>query len=267
MSLFHCHFFSKVLQTPTELTVCLPSPPDYVCKDTPIDQLYAPVQDRLPVLTLLHGLSGDCTSWLRESSVERYAAEAGVALVMPSAQNSFYSDLSPAGPYFTYIAEEVPRFCRASFGLSPRREQNFIAGLSMGGYGAAKLALTLPERYAAFASLSGALDAAALAGQWKGDPAFAQVAAAFGDLDSVAGSEHDLYALARGLAESDAPLPAAYLCCGTEDFLYPYTPAFADFLGALGFDVTEEEGPGVHDWAFWDEFIQKVLAWLPLPRL
>ena len=109
-------------------------------------------------LYLLHGLTDDCTGWTRYTAVERYARERGLAVVLPEVQRSFYTDMAYGLPYFTYVSEELPAVCRRMFGLGAAREQNYIFGLSMGGYGAMKCALTYPDRYAGAASFSGVCD-------------------------------------------------------------------------------------------------------------
>src|SRR5438105_15742137 len=91
---------------------------------------------QFPVLWLLHGLSDDHTIWLRRTSIERYAAEKNLAVVMPAAGRSYYQDMANGARYWTFLTEELPAMCRAWFPLSSRREENFAAGLSMGGYGA-----------------------------------------------------------------------------------------------------------------------------------
>src|SRR5690349_16517678 len=111
-----------------------------------------------PVLYLLHGLTDDHTAWHRYTSVARYAEAAGLAVVMPSAFHSFYADEVHGHAYWTFVSEELPAIVRSFFRVSDAPEDTFVAGLSMGGYGALKLALTHPDRYAAAASLSGALD-------------------------------------------------------------------------------------------------------------
>jgi S-formylglutathione hydrolase FrmB len=111
-----------------------------------------------PVLWLLHGLSDDHTIWLRRTSIERYAAARNLAVVMPAAGRSFYQDMVGGPAYWTFLTEELPALCRNWFPISGEREDNFVAGLSMGGYGALRMALACPGRYAAAASLSGALD-------------------------------------------------------------------------------------------------------------
>ena len=110
------------------------------------------------VVYLLHGLSDNCTGWTRYTSCERYARERNVALVLPEVQRSFYIDGVYGLNYFTYVAQELPQACRRMFGLSDKRENNYIMGLSMGGYGALKCALTYPRNYAGCGSFSGVAD-------------------------------------------------------------------------------------------------------------
>ena len=126
-----------------------------------------------------------------------------------------------------------------------------------------KLGLTLPEQYAAAASLSGALDLVGIAKRRKGQGMDDEFRAVFGNARSLKGSEHDIYALAERVIASGAPRPKLYLACGTEDGLLHDSRLFRRRYGKE-FDLTYEEGPGIHNWDFWDIYIQKVLAWLPL---
>src|SRR4051794_16892096 len=111
-----------------------------------------------PVLYLLHGLSDDDTIWLRRTSIERYAAPLGLAVVMPQVHRSFYTDQAYGGRYWTFLSGELPELGGSLFRLSDRPGDTFVAGLSMGGYGALKWALRQPQRFAAAASLSGAVE-------------------------------------------------------------------------------------------------------------
>ncbi|MFP4056065.1 MAG: alpha/beta hydrolase [Candidatus Brocadiia bacterium] len=257
MALLHCHFFSDVLGLSCSMDVVLPQ-----ATEGQIGMESVARRDRFPTLWLLHGLSDDHTIWQRRTSIERYAAELGLAVVMPAAGRSFYTDMARGPRYWTHIAEELPAIARSFFPLSERREETFVAGLSMGGYGAFKLALLRPRRFAAAASLSGALDVRNLR---QGDPdRVPEWESVFGDIDAIAGSDHDLFHLAERLAASDAPRPRLFQWCGTDDFLYPANLAFRDHAPPLGLDLHYSEGPGGHDWAMWDEQIRNVLAWLPL---
>ncbi|HZM23540.1 MAG TPA: hypothetical protein VFC02_17440, partial [Anaerolineales bacterium] len=83
----------------------------------------------------------------------------------------------------------------------------------------------------------------------------------FGDLNRVAGSKHDLIALAKKVAKGPVR-PRLYQCCGTEDFLYQDNIHFRDVVRRLPMDLTYEEGPGEHNWAYWDKMIQRALTWM-----
>lgn len=140
MALIECRFFSEVLGLSTSMTVILPQQ-----TATQIGMEGRVRAERHPVLYLLHGLSDDDSIWLRRTSIERYVAQMGIAVVMPQVHRSFYTDMEYGGKYWTFISEELPALARSFFPLSHEREDNFVAGLSMGGYGAFKLALRRPD--------------------------------------------------------------------------------------------------------------------------
>lgn len=255
MALIRCDFFSDALGLSTSMTVILPQ-----ATTTQIGMAgrRAPAGDP-PVLYLLHGLSDDATTWVRRTAIERHVADLGLAVVMPQVDRSFYADEAHGNRYGTFLTEELPVLVREFFRVSDRRADTFVAGLSMGGYGAMRWALTHPDRFAAAASLSGVLDLAALQRAGEHEEVLDRV---FGT-GPVAGTEHDLLTL---LARAEpGTLPALYACCGTEDPLLAGQEAFAAAAGAAGAALTVRSGPGGHDWAYWDAMIQDVLAWLPLP--
>jgi S-formylglutathione hydrolase FrmB len=254
MALVHCDFFSDVLGLSTSMTVILPQ-----STSGQIGMSGGASAGDSPVLYLLHGLSDDHTIWTRRTSIERYVAPLGLAVVMPRVDRSFYLDEAHGNKYWTFLSEELPEVVRGFFRISRRREDTFVAGLSMGGYGALKWALTEPHRFAAAASLSGAVDLAGLhaLGEWRPDLRDE----VFGD-EPVADTPNDLYRL---LAELDPnAAPALSICCGTEDFLIESNRTFADALQAKGLPIAADFGPGDHEWGYWDSRIQDVLAWLPL---
>ena len=250
-------FFSHVLSMRSTMNVLVPQRPP--------EALGTPFR-KYPVLPLLHGLSDDHTAWMHWSSIERYVETYHLAVVMPAVHNSWYTDMVHGGKYFTFLTEEVPAVTRDLFPLSAERSDNFVAGVSMGGYGAFKLALSCPEKYAAAASLSGALDMGETVKEHDDpeNPAWlAKMRDIFGDLDKFPGSQHDLFALAQKVSRSNVR-PRLFQYCGTEDFLYADNLRFRDFIRPLGYDYTYEETPGDHTWGYWDMMIQKVLAWLLL---
>jgi S-formylglutathione hydrolase FrmB len=252
VALVRVDFFSEVLEVGTSMTVLLPQASEEQIGVVSTSSTNAD----FPVLYLLHGLSDDSTAWLRYTSIERYAAPLGLAVVMPQVQRSFYADEAHGERFFTFLSEELPEIVARFFRVSRRREDTFVAGLSMGGYGALKWALHQPERFAAASSLSGALDLDVLTvDEWR-RPLLDRV------FDGAVGPHDDLFALLEA-ADVDT-LPSVYVGCGTEDHLYDANLRFLDAATAAGVDVHVDLRPGEHEWGIWDAMIRDVLAWLPL---
>lgn len=260
MALIQCDFYSETLGLSCSMHVILPQ--------RTFSQIGMGGKTRAgkhPVLFLLHGLSDDHSIWLRRTSIERYVAELGLAVVMPAVHRSFYTDMEQGGRYWTFISEELPAIARSFFPLSEAREDNFAAGLSMGGYGAFKLGLRCPEKFAAVASLSGALDPSVIPSRLSEfERDFALI---FGSVEKLKGSDNDLFHLAQLASAGGGPVPMLYQACGTEDFLYEDNVRFRDLAQELGLPLTYDEGPGEHEWGYWDGQILRVLKWLPLRDL
>jgi putative tributyrin esterase len=211
-------------------------------------------------LWLLHGCTDDHTAWMRYSSIERYAEERGIAVVMPNADRSWYTDTVYGAKYFEFISSELPEILHSHFkGMSEKREDNIIAGLSMGGYGAMKFALAKPEQYGACISLSGALDITrknrtCRLNEWQSIFDYQMVSP-----DELEGSEHDLFVLAENAVKNGVSLPKLYMWCGTEDVLIGNNDSFHAHLEALGVNHTYERSQGEHKWKWWDMHIQSGL--------
>lgn len=239
MALFSGSVYSHALTMSTGLTVSVPSGLD----------------EEMPVLYLLHGLSNNHQSWVSRSNVDRYAEQAGLAVVMPEVQRSFYLDMRYGLPYFRYLTEELPRLCRRMFRFSARREDNFVAGLSMGGYGAVKAALSCPGQYLAGASFSGAVD---VRDRLNGGSVMTPE-----EVFAVGGGElapgDDLFSLAERAA-ADGGAPFLYITCGRSDFLYEDNQRFCRHLESLSLPFAFEEWPGAHEWDFWDESVKRAIS-------
>ncbi len=262
MALIKCDFFSEALTLSTTMTVILPQE-----TQTQIGLTNKKNGDKHPTLWLLHGFSDDDSIWARRTSIERYAAEYGLAVVMPQVHHSFYTDMVYGNKYWTFLTEELPRLARSFFPLSEAREDNFVAGLSMGGYGALKWALRFPDRFAAAASLSGVTDLAEHVRKSRetGEGINPQVIDLIFGEETVKGSENDLLTLIQKLDEQiEVDLPKLYQCCGTEDFLYEDNLIFNKACKETRFDLTDSFSPGTHEWGYWDAKIQDVLKWLPV---
>ena len=217
-----------------------------------------PVAER-KVLYLLHGLSEDASAWQRYSSIETLAASYGLVVIMPSVGRSFYIDQPNGQGYFTYLTDELPQYLADVFCLAPRREDTFIAGNSMGGYGAFKAALLHPERYAAAASFSGVLSLAILQAM-PDDPRQNEFAFLFGDLGKLSGSEHDPAVWLQRAATNPSLLPRLFIAVSRQEDIYPLSGMFHAACQSLGVQADYHEEDGGHDWFFWDAQIRRFLA-------
>lgn len=218
----------------------------------------------LKTLYLLHGYTGNYTDWICYTNIEKLAEAANLAVIMPSGTNSFYVDLPLMEQNFAqFIGRELVDITRRMFPLSHRREDTFLAGLSMGGYGAIRDGLVYCDTFGSIAGLSSALhyfefDVPSDRRNRNFGPN-----TVFGDLETAAVSNLNPRIAYRD-AKKAGLAPRIFLSCGTEDGLLPYSRSYRDFLLAEGADLTYEEAPGDHDWAFWDAAIARVLRWLPL---
>ena len=204
---------------------------------------------------------------MRRTSIERYAAAKNLAVVMPAVARSFYQDMASGPKYWTFLSEELPALCQRCFPLSRSARGQFAAGLSMGGYGALRLGLACPEKFAAVASLSGALDLHQRQrelGKSEMPMDRTEWTGIFGAASAATLASADLFPLAESVVTSKGPKPRLYLCCGTEDYLLSDNRAFRQHLNRIGLANTYEESPGTHEWGYWDRQIQRVIEWLPL---
>jgi S-formylglutathione hydrolase FrmB len=225
---------------------------------------------RYPTLWLLHGRSDDHTTWLRRTSIERYVSPLGIAVVTPAVHLSRYANMVSGGKYWDYVSQELPDLLESWLPLAGDRRNRYVAGLSMGGWGAIKLGINGADRFAAAASLSGALRFKP--SDWlpsgtssaRSPEALRSYRATFGDPDAerFPNREDSVLDVAREHLAAGRTLPRIYACCGTEDFLLEDNRRAVHELRDLGIEVTYEEGPGSHEWGFWDAWIRRVLQWM-----
>lgn len=261
MAFIQVNFVSKTLFRTVPVNVILPT-----------DKLMG--EDSNPsrtfkTLYLLHGLLGNYTDWVNHTRIQEWAEERNLAVIMPSGDNSFYVD-NPVSKNGEFIGQELLDATRAMFPLSHRREDTFIAGLSMGGFGALRNGLVYHRNFGYIAGLSSAvclfeepLDAE---GRNIGSED-----AAFGDMkEAMKTDKNPRIAFQKLLKEkeqdSSVELPRIYLACGTEDFLISSNHAYRKMFEDAGVDLVYEEGPGMHNWDFWNEYMLHILDWLPLDQ-
>lgn len=237
MALCTLHHFSKVLGKMMAMNIILPEKPE----------------GRLPVYYLLHGLSDDYSAWQRRSNIERYVEQLPLIVVMPDGGRYFYCDCVDGPKYETYVIKELVPYIDSVFPSVAARSGRAIGGLSMGGYGAVKLALKFPELFVSANGHSGAYDIASMPEPVRDIPEWRQI---FGV--NPAGGKDDVFALARSC--DPALRPALRIDCGVDDFLIEANRRFHAHLVALGFPHEYEEFPGAHTWEYWDLHVQEALA-------
>ncbi len=212
----------------------------------------------MPAMYLLHGLYGSEQDWFQYTRVMLWARAKGLAVFCPAGENGFYVNQADTGEaYMRYVGEELPAFTRRLFPLSSRREDTFIAGLSMGGYGALNAGLTYPETFGKVAALSAALRPWKRMDKPQGGcvqrPAYAR--ALFGQ-DT---EPWNTLTLAR---QCGARAPELWLSCGAQDDLLEENIALVNGLRQAGIPAYFDQPPGAHNWDFWDREIQRVIDWL-----
>lgn len=271
MALVHLNFNSKCLSGSTDVNIILPD-----CARSQDPAAFYGSRKKYPVLWLLHGTFGDYSDWLRKTNVELYAEEKNLIVVMPSAQNTDYANWPGFGTgyrAFDYLTEELMPLLYGWFPTSDRREENFIAGLSMGGRGAIAYAWAYPEKFAALYSMSCVpQDMRPLAAElMSGEPAPNPWAALdrernrhrlenAGGLEAYLASPQNTWDIAKQIAKRD-DMPKMYLSCGTADFvMYRHFQTFRKYAEEIGLkaEFTETEGYN-HEWRFWEKEIQRAI--------
>lgn len=261
MAIFQTTWFSNTLHRLTEMTVILPVE---VNKSMP-PQLQERDAGPLKTVMLLHGFSGTHSDWLYGSRIQQLAMKYHIAVLCPSGENGFYVDDEKRDALYEQYLCEVLEFGRRVFPLSEKREDTAIGGLSMGGYGAMRNGLKHPELFGKIIALSSALITDRLAQNTEQQESPMASAAyydhVFGAPETIPGSDRDPKYLAKRLKESGGALPRIFMACGTEDFLLAPNNDFSAYLDSIGIGHDYRTGPGIHDWAFWDVYIEQALDW------
>lgn len=263
MALLQANLFSKSLMRTVTIHVILPVDklaPDgnFIHRSRPFKTLY-----------LLHGILGNYTDWVFGTRIQRWAQDENLAVVMPSGENHFYVDLAvPGSQYGEFTGKELVELTRAMFPLSHKREDTFIGGLSMGGYGALVNGLKYNNTFSRIIALSTAfiLNEAVNSTEDSLVPFQKKsfYTSIFGDVALLPDSAADYHQLILSLIEKGAVIPDIFMACGTEDPLLDSNRAYERFLTEHNVKHTYLEGSGSHEWDFWDTYIRKALDWLPL---
>ncbi|GHT63618.1 hypothetical protein FACS1894110_01770 [Spirochaetia bacterium] len=246
MAFIQCELKSESIQIDTSLAVILPH-----------DKPHKP--DCRGVLYLLHGRGQSAQAWMRYTGLEYYVSKYDIAVIMPEAGRTFYTDKRFGGAYFSYITKELPELCNRMFHIEQNPSKTWIAGLSMGGYGALKCAFNFPGQYAGCAAFSAVTDI-----RWrleetpKDSPGYRSLQGVFGvNPEPMAGE--DLFEIA-GTAARAPQRPRLMITCGTEDIRLDQNRRLSALLKEQGYGHEYQEWTGAHDWDFWDTSIRKALV-------
>lgn len=254
MALIQVNYLSRALFRIVPMNVILP-----VDKfDANTDRYLQQGDRKYKTLYLLHGLLGNYTDWVSRTRIQKWAEEKNLAVVMPSGDNAFYfKSRTPWNDYETFIGKELVEITRRMFPLSGQREDTFIAGLSMGGYGALRNGIVFSDTFGYVAGLSAAVHI-------FDDISEEANLGLFDHLETASKTNLNPKIAFEEMLAAKRHIPKFYMACGRQDDLMKSNEAFRDFLRTNGADVVWDEDDYGHDWDFWDSQIRKVLDWLPL---
>ena len=262
MARLQYHLQAKSLGRSTTVDVLLPDcpfgmrPEDYYRKDL-----------QLPVLFMLHGGGGNSAEWPRLTRIETMIEDRNLCVVCPSIHEADYTNMYYGQDWFNWLTNDLYDYIHATLPVSDKREDNYVAGQSIGGYGAAQCALRCPEKFSHVGLLSsgvGIIDHILQgSGVPDGGPSGLKILCSFGPAESLQGSINDTFSLVSKTARSGKPLPRVFSVCGTEDHCYPGNVKLRNLMREYGYDITWVEGPGGHTWDFWDIHTPAFLEWLP----
>lgn len=233
MSVANIRFFSAALGKWTRYNVILPEEGE----------------GPFAVLLQLHGFSGDCDSWLEHTNLVRHVADLPLVVVLPNGGTSAYLNWRSSGRlnqnrYEDLIVTDIPAHLKRHFNLTEFPWA--IGGLSMGGYGAVRLGLKHPDRFASV----------------YGHSSTFRVEEAVEPLDGTLVEDVEdanAYRHAEALAKRDQR-PVIAFDCGVDDRLIEHNRRFHLELDRLGIDHHYAEFPGAHEWDYWDAHVQEALA-------
>lgn len=280
MGILRYNYKSEAIGMNTDITITYPSGQYTYLVPDPQEKAVGPFKraDRqyqkdmkFQTVYVLHGGGDDDSLIHRYTRLEYYADRNNVMTVTAQVNDSFFINTQYGIDYFTFMTEELPMVIQSLFASSPKREDNFVLGMAMGGNAALMLAMKRPDLYAACVDLSGgigcSIDSDYFVSEVK-EIKMKKLQSAFGEPDALSGSEFDIGHWARENMKKHVKVPQLFLGVGEEDFIRDIVRLDRDALQRLGYPLHYEEAPGLgHEWDFWDLYIGKALnEWLPLRR-
>lgn len=253
-------FFSNTLKKVVSFNILLPN-------DCFVDMIKGNTNYNrdTKILMLLHGYSGNNKDWLLDSKIQQLSIRYNMAVILPSGENSFYLD-GDMGKYGTFVGEELINYVRKTFNLSTNKNDTYVGGLSMGGFGAIHIALKYNDTFSKAFALSSALIIHDIKnkdeGFSNGVADYSYYRSVFGDLDKLEKSENNPEELIRRLKRDNEEIPSIFMACGKQDFLIEQNRDFYKFLVDNQVNVDYKEEDGIHNWDFWNKYLEPSIEWL-----
>lgn len=262
MALMQVTYFAKSLSKGTNVHVIIPNDvfPEMIAGNENYNR-------PMKTLFLLHGFSGTSMDWITGTNISDMAIKYNMAVVLPSADNSFYLNGKGTGTaYETFVGVELVEYIRKTFQLALKKEDTYIGGLSMGGFGALHTGMKYADTFGKIFALSSALIADSVQ-NLKPDMQDAiadydYYERVFGDLKELEHSDKNPAYLAKMKVEKGEKIQPIYMACGLQDFLLEENRKFTKKLLDLGIDFTYKESEGIHDWNFWNEYLEPSIQFL-----
>ena len=249
-------FFSDALKRDVSFLMVIPND---IRTDYPRNDLKR--TDRpMKTLFLLHGYNGAAHNWIPGNLAEQY----NFAIVIPSGENSFWLDGPATGRQFaTFVGEELVEYVRKTLHLAMAKEDTYLMGYSMGGFGALHTAFAYPETFGKTAALSSALIHNEVAKMKEGEgnevANYDYYRMCFGEPSKLAESDNNPEYLLKKQLAAGKKIPEIFMACGTEDFLLEPNRAFHKFLEEQKVEHVYMESKGIHDMNFWQEYAEKFI--------
>lgn len=213
-------------------------------------------------LLLLHGYGGNENEWIKKSNIVDLAQEYGIVLCAPSCGNNYYLDVQE--PMGCFLGKELPAFIAKNFPISLKRQDSYIAGVSMGGFGSLMIGARYNDVYSKIVAFGGAFIIHDIA---IGNPAIVGGAdinyfrRVFGDFSTLEGSERDpLSHVQKAVCENR--MGSIRLLCATSDILYRSNNRIYEDLKRMGVSVDLLSAPGAHNWSAWAPYLKVMVDWL-----
>lgn len=258
MAFFNIEYYSNTLNRATSFKMIIPNDPR---KSEDSEKKLTSFQKRpMKTLFLLHGYTGKGDNWVPENLCEQY----NFAVVCPTGENGFWlNGLSTGHAYQTLVGEELIEYVRKTFNLAKKRDDTYIMGMSMGGFGAFHTALAYPEVFSKTAALSSAFIHHEVANMKPGSSNpianYDYYRECFGEPKKLLRSENNPETLIKKLIKENKKIPEIFMACGTEDFLIEPNRAMHKYLEKHKVNHVYWEDSGIHDMIFWQKCIQKFI--------